>query len=272
MIIGGIKMVVNDIIITSLETINAFDITTGAYLFTLDERQDATIEQTQDSQEITGKQGRKLATLKRNKAVSISGTNGILSGGLLELQTGSKFSDGNVEVMWTDYLTVNNNTATTSWKAIGAAGSEIKELYLKDENGNLTLKKEQAADSPSEGKFTYNPGTKLITFNTSEVADGTEIFVAYKRKISASQLVNDSGKYSEKCMLYVDAIGEDKCAHIYRVQFFIPKADFNGEFSIELGGDQVTHEFSADALSGACGTHGQFFTYTVFGANTADVE
>ena len=39
-------MNINDITITSLETINAFDIVTGAYKFTLDELQNATIAQT----------------------------------------------------------------------------------------------------------------------------------------------------------------------------------------------------------------------------------
>ena len=70
-----------DITITSLETITAFDLVTGEYLFTLDELQDATIAQTQDQSDVTGKNGRKLSTLKRNKAVKISGNNGMVSCG-----------------------------------------------------------------------------------------------------------------------------------------------------------------------------------------------
>lgn len=76
--------------ITSLETITAFDIA-GAYRFTLDELQNAKIANTQDKTDITGKGGRKLNSLKKNKAVVISGTNGLVSGGLLEMQTGSEF-------------------------------------------------------------------------------------------------------------------------------------------------------------------------------------
>ncbi len=99
-------MNIKDITITSLETITAFDVVTGNYKFTLDELQNATIANTQDSTEITGKGGRKLANLKRNKAVTISGTNGLVSGGLLEAQTGGKFETKATDVMWTDYLTV----------------------------------------------------------------------------------------------------------------------------------------------------------------------
>ena len=91
-----------DITITSLETITAFDVVTGNYKFTLDELQSATIANTQDTQEITGKGGRKLANIKRNKAVTISGASGMISGGLLEAQTGSKFNHGPKEVLWAE--------------------------------------------------------------------------------------------------------------------------------------------------------------------------
>ena len=68
-----------DITITSLDTITAFNVTSGNYLFTLDELQNVTLAQGQEQTEITGKQGRKLSTLKRNKTVTVSGTNGLLS-------------------------------------------------------------------------------------------------------------------------------------------------------------------------------------------------
>ena len=80
--------IANDLTITSLETITGFDITTGNFLFTLDELQNATISHTQEKEDITGKQGRKLNSLKKNKGVTVSGTNGMISGGLLELQVG----------------------------------------------------------------------------------------------------------------------------------------------------------------------------------------
>ena len=48
-------MNINDITITSLETINAFDIVTGAYKFTLDELQNATIAQTQEKTKVDDK-------------------------------------------------------------------------------------------------------------------------------------------------------------------------------------------------------------------------
>lgn len=263
-------MNINDITITSLEVITAFDISTGNYKFTLDELQSATIAQSQEQTEITGKQGRKLATLKKNKAVTISGTNGMVSGGLLELQTGGAFETKTTEVLWTDYLTVKSNAANTSYVATGTTGNEIDAVYIKNSDGTLGTVLEQNA-AVSAGKFTYTPDTKALAFNEGDIEDGTEIVVYYKRKIKADVLENMSDTYSGKCTLYIDALAEDKCSNVYRIQFFIPKADFNGEFSFEMGDNQTVHAFEAEALSGACGGSAALWTYTIFGVNAEDI-
>ena len=173
-------MNIKDITITSLETITAFDVVTGNYKFTLDELQNATIANTQDSTEITGKGGRKLANLKRNKAVTISGTNGLVSGGLLEAQTGGKFESKATDVMWTDYLTVASGKASTLYKAVGTTGAEIEALYIRNADGSLSQELTQAS-AAAAGKFAYAPASKAITFHT-DVADGTEVVVYYKRR------------------------------------------------------------------------------------------
>ena len=263
-------MNISDITITSLETINAFDIVTGAFKFTLDELQNATIAQTQEKTDITGKQGRKLNSLKKNKAVTISGTNGLVSGGLLELQVGGEFENKKTTVKWTDYLTVTGNAATTSYKAVGTTGNEIESVYVKNSDGTLGEALTQGA-AAEKGVFTYDPETKGLAFNDGDIADNTEIVVFYMRQIQADVLENLSDNYSGKCALYVDAFAEDKCANVYRIQFYIPKADFNGEFSFEMGDNQTVHAFEAESLAGACGTSGSLWTYTIFGANAEDI-
>lgn len=262
----------NDLTITSLETINAFDIATGAYLFTLDELQNASIANSQEVTEITGKGGRKISQLKRNKSVVVSGTNGMVSGGLIELQTGGTFENKTTEVLWTDYVTVASGAAATNYKAIGTSGAEIEALYVKNADGTLGNKLEQDT-TVAAGKFTYDPSTKALAFHT-DVTEGTEVMVVYKRKITADTVSNISDKYSKKATLYIDAMAEDKCGNVFRVQFFIPKADFSGEFTIEMGDNQTTHDFEAESLAGACGAGsigGLLWTYTIFGANAEDV-
>lgn len=267
---------VSDLTITSIETISAFDVVTGDFKFTLDELQNVTIGQTQEKTAITGKQGRKLNSLKRNKAVTISGANGLVSAGLMELQTGGKFEKKDTTVLWTDYLVVNGKSAKTNYTAVGTAGNEIDKLYVKNSNGTLGQAFEQAAQAEA-GKFAYNPADKTITFDENEqIADGTEIAVFYMRKINANVLENMSDNYSEKATLYVDAFAEDTCNRIYRVQFYIPKADFDGNFDMQMGDNQTVHNFEAESLSGsncAAGTStgGLYWTYTVFSDEDEDV-
>lgn len=264
-------MNIADLAVTSLETITAFDPVSGSYLWTLDELQNATIANSQETTDITGKQGRLLNRLKRNKSVTISGTNGLVSGGLLATQAGSDFEAKDTEVLWTDYLAVNaSHEATTAYKAIGTTGAEIEALYIRNNDGTIGAQLEQDS-AAAAGKFAYDPSTKKLTFNT-DVAEGTEVVVYYKRKISANTVSNISDQYSKKATLYIDAMAEDRCANVYRIQFYVPLADFSGEFSLDLGDNQTTHDFEAVSLASACvsGSSALLWTYTIFGANAED--
>ena len=260
-----------DLAITSIETIHAYDVVTGALHWVLDELQDVSIAQGEEKTDITGKQGRKITSLKRNKTVTVSGTNGVLNSGLIETQTGSEFENKATNVNWSEDLVVNSNSATTTFKAVGTAGAEITGVMVKKSDGTVVMNLEQAATA-AEGKFAYDPETKALTF--SGITDGTEIHVTYDRKILVDTLTDYSDKYSGKEHLYIDAMAEDKCANVYHVQIEIPKADCNGEVTWEMGDNQTVHNFEFEALAGGCGNAskgGALFTWTIFGANAEDV-
>lgn len=260
---------VADFTITSLETIQAFELD-GTPAFVLDELQDATISNTEEKEDITGKGGRKLSSLKKNKAVTISGTNGLISAGLLAAQVGGEFANKtSTPIKWSESVVINSDAAATSFKAVGTAGAEIEALYVKNTDGTLGEKLEQGS-AAGEGVFAYAPTTKALTFEESAYDDGTEVYVVYTRNIAGHVVVNDSEKYSKKMILYIDGLGEDKCGKIYRIQFHVPKADFSGEFEIAMGDTQTVHAFEAESLAGGCGAGGTLWTYTVFDSAAAD--
>ncbi len=255
---------VADLVISTLDKITAYTLA-GDLRFLLDELQDTKIANSQEKSDVTGKQGRKLSSLKKNKGVVISGTNGLVSGGLLEAQTGSKFEHRDATpVHYTDYLTVKNNAATTTHKAVGTAGAEITALYVINDNSIAEKKLTQAATADAD-KFAYAPDTKALTFKEGELADGTRIAVFYNYHVAGDVLSNLSDKFSEKLRLYIDGTAEDKCGNIYHIQFYIPKADFEGNFDLDLGGDQTVHAFEAESLAGGCDGNGSLWDYTVFG-------
>ena len=260
---------VADLAITSVDVIKAYTFA-GEPRFILDELQDAKIANTQEKQDITGKQGRKISSLKRNKAVTVSGTNGLVSAGMMEAQSGGTFENKtSTPVDWTDYLVVTGNKATTEYKAVGATGAEIAAIYIRNTDGTTGDKYTQAA-KVGEKQFTYTPASKEIAFNTGAIEDGTEIIVFYTRNVAGDVLNNNSEKYSEKLKLYVDASAEDKCGNVFHVQFYIPKADFSGDFELSMGDNQAVHAFEAESLAGGCGSGGNLWTFTVFGVNAPD--
>lgn len=269
---------VNDLSITSFETVMACNINGGVFRFMLDEMQSCTINNTQENTNLTGRGGRTIGMLKRNKSVTVSGTNGMVSLGLIEAEVGNAGeSDKVTTVKIPDYIvaTADENgtvTAVTNYVAVGTAGNEIGELHVKDSSGRVIKTLTQDATA-SEGKFAYDPSTKTISFAEGDVAGGAEITVYYKRKIKADVVIeNVSDNFSEKLELYIDAIAEDKCKNEYRVQFFVPYADFSGNFEIAMGDSQTVHSFEATSLASACGNGSStFWTLTVFGANTEDV-
>ena len=259
-----------DLAITSLETVQVYDIQTGAYKFTLDELQSTTIAQNEEETEITGKRGRRITSLKRNKTVTISGTNGLVSAGLLEVQTGGSFVHGASKVAWVDYVTASAAaTAATTYKAVGTAGSEIKGLFEQNADGTLGTEYTQAS-AVAAGKFTYSPSTKAIAFNTGEVPQGTKLVIFYDRSITADTLDCNIEEYAAKAKVYIDALAEDKCGNVYRVQIYIPKADFVGNFSLEFGDNQTVHDFEINALAGGCGDDADLFKITIFSGSAAD--
>ena len=262
------SMTVNDLAITSLETITVFK-ATGEYMFTLDELQNATISQSQESTDITGKAGRKLSTLKRNKTFSLSATNGLVSTGLLAAQSGGELETGAAYVLWTEEVEATSDSATLTYKAVGDTGAEIKHLFVKNSDGTLGNELEQAS-SAAGGKFAYDATNKVITFNSSDFEDGQAFFVIYDRVVTADHLTVDDDISDVKVEIFVDAICEDKCANQFHLQIHIPKADMSAEFSLEMGDNQAVHSFQADALAGKCGAGGNFWEWTVFGINAAD--
>lgn len=260
-----------DLAYTSLETITAFDPVTGALMWTLDELQDCKIANTEDTKDITGKAGRLLNRIKQNKGVTISGNNGLVSGNLMSTQVGGSFETKETTVMYPDYVTVKDNAAVTTYVATGTTGNEIGSIVVQ--NSDNTAGKTLTQDSiVSEGKFTYAPASKTITFYDGEIENGTEIAVYYTRKIQADVLENLSDQYSGKAELYVDGFAEDKCNNVYRIQFHIPRADFSGNFDLDMGSDQTVHAFEASSLSTACGgSSSKLWTYTIYGEDTVDI-
>lgn len=242
---------VNRLSITQIDQITCFN-NANELEFIMDEIQEGSISNTQEKTDITGKGGRKIGSLKKNKAVTVSATNALLVGGALAAQTGSEVEHGNFRVRVTDILAVNGNAATTTQEAVGTAGVEIGVLYQKNANGSLGDRLIQVASNPNTGEFTYDPATKAIAFSSGDLADGTEVVAFYDIEVEAAKISNDSETYSKTLKMYIDVTARDNCDNLYHGQFIIQRADFSGEFDLTVGSDPTVHAISAESLAGGC--------------------
>lgn len=255
------KVDVSKLVITEVAQITAFN-AAGELEFIMDEVQNGSIKNTQEKSDITGRNGRKIASLKKNKAVTVSATNGVLVGGALAAQTGTEVEQGTFKVRITDVMTVNSNKCSTSKTAVGTAGDEIGALYIKNANGSLGTKLEQDATAASD-KFTYDPDTKEIA--VSGIADGTEVVAFYDVEVDSARISNDSEKYSKVLKLYIDVVLQDSCDTEYAGQVIIQRADVSGEFELSLGGDNFAHSFEAESLAGGCTGSTNLWDLIVYG-------
>lgn len=252
---------VSKLIITEVAQITAFN-NAGELEFIMDEVQNGTINNTQEKSDVQGRNGRKIASLKKNKAVTVSATNGVLVGGALAAQTGTEVEQGTFNVRITDVMTVNSNKCTTSKTAVGVTGAEIGTVYIKNANGSLGERLEQDS-AAATGKFAYDPATKELTFDG--MADGTEIVAFYDVEVESARISNDSEKYSKVLKLYIDVVLQDNCDVEYAGQVIIQRADVSGEFELSLGGDSFAHSFEAESLAGGCTGSTNLWDLIVYG-------
>ena len=102
---------------------------------------------------------------------------------VLAIQNGTEVSTGSTDITYYDVIEAGSEGKyVTKFKATGTAGSEIKFVYIVGADG--TYSKEYTQDSvASAGKFTYDSGTKEISFASSDgPAAGDIIACAYTFK------------------------------------------------------------------------------------------
>lgn len=258
----GIIMVNTDkLLLVSIDTITAFN-NAKQLEFILDEIQDATISNTQENTDITGKQGRIIGTLKRNKAVNITGNNGFVVGGAMAAQTGSNVEIGSFTVRVSETLTVSSNTATMEGTPVGVTGAEIGVAYKRNPNGSLEDKHTQDATAATTGTFSYSD--KTLTFYEGDFEDGDEVVIFYDQQVESAKITNDSNTYSKTLKMYIDVTLSDNCDNMYHGQFYIPRADFTGEFDIAMGTDATAQSFAARSLADTCTGKGTLWDLIVW--------
>lgn len=244
----------------SIERVMGFDIRTNECVFVMEDLQNATIANTQDSVEQTGKNGAVLAISDRNKRSTLTAANGMLTDGALAVQIGAAIQKGTLTIG--DHLdtmvTANGTTCVTEFTAQGDVGDEIGTIYKSTTDGSLGQKFTQAA-AVSATEFTYNPATKTIALPTGAFAADESVTAFYSISATgAKRITNDVEKYSATVRLVADVLLEDFCdGKTYLGKFTYPRAKCDGNFDLAFGEDTFVHSFSAQAMYSGCNIGGE---------------
>ena len=255
--------------IASIDSITGFDLSTKECIFILDEIKDATLEGAAETVWSTGKEGRRLSAMKRNKTCSISANNGFIVGGLLAQTIG----DGSPEEDFTSATILmpaferievgSGNTVETAFEAEGTTGSEIAFIYKANKDGSQGAKYPQAATA-SATAFAYDPDDKEITLPTGVFTEGDVVIVFYDYKTKGRKYSNKSDTYAGDVYLVVDVLVKDICdGSLQHSKLVMPKVTIDDNFSFAFGNDMAVQAFRAEANSSICAKNSEYF-YWVF--------
>ena len=257
--------------ISSIDSIVGFDLASRECLFILDEIQDATLEGDAELVWATGREGRRLSALKRNKTCSISANNGFIVGGLLAQTIGdhSPVTDREnptIRIPAFERLGVTNGAtiATTSFVAVGATGNEIGWIYRANRDGSQEQKFPQAAYA-SEAAFAYDPATREITLPIGGAfSEGDMVIVFYEYMTKGRRYTNRSDSYAGDVYLVCDIMVKDVCdGTMQHSKLVMPRVTISDNFSFSFGSDMAVQAFSAEASASICAGESEYF-YWVF--------
>lgn len=254
--------------ITSVETIENYSRTDDTCLCILDEIKNVSLANSEDTTDVTGKNNQALFTIKRNKAVTGSGSSGYISGNLLSLQTGADPVSGKIKFRKREVIkfTDADTSVTLTEDAVGTRGAEILNCIITtvgSESAETTKKYEQAS-SATATKFAYNTTGKVLTLPTETNSKNGTVEVVYEYEKDGASVGNQSGTYGKTTHTFINCLGKNTCDEIYFVQIEIYRCDWNSNFTFDLGGDAVEHPFEFKSLVDKCGGDNKFWDFKVF--------
>lgn len=247
----------NKYIVQTMERLSFFNLEDGTCQFVVDDLQEATMTNEQETVYATGKNGVKIGSADRDKASRISATNGAIVDGVMAAQVGSDVVVGTTIVPkhFFQIETEDGATVKLTLKPIGEEGNEIPYIYKRNADGTVGTPYPIAATA-SANEFSYDPETKSITLPTDVFKTGEQVYMFYDIEVKdAKKITNDEDKFSATGMLIADCWAKDICTEkSYYAKIIYPKAKASGAFELSFGNDPSVQSMEFEALSGGCGT------------------
>ncbi|MCI8997361.1 MAG: hypothetical protein HFI31_07670 [Lachnospiraceae bacterium] len=247
----------NKYIVQNMERLSFFDLANGTCQFVVDDLQEATMTNEQETVYATGKNGVKIGSADRNKASRITATNGSIVDGVMAMQVGSEVVQGTTVVPKHFFMltTADGVSVDIRIKPMGSAGNEIPYIYKRNADGTVGKPYAIGATATAE-TFQYDPTAKKITLPTDVFQAGEVVYTFYDIQVTdARKISNDEDKFSATGMLIADCFAKDICTDkSYYAKIVYPRAKASGNFDLTFGNDPSVQNMEFEALSGGCGS------------------
>ena len=177
---------------------------------------------------------------------------------VMALITGTNASIGAVTVpVNNEVRTVNTNATTSVQTAVGTADAEFVGVYPYNEDGTRGDKLAQVATVTATGEYSYDSGTKTLTFFAGDFNDGEEVTLFYNATTDAeaNTVTNETTTFAKTVRIELDTLVQDACSgEEYAAKLIIFKAKIQGSFAFDLAADGDPAELSVDfeALKASC--------------------
>lgn len=260
-------------IIDSIDMISGFNPETGECTFILDEIKDGTMDNAGEKVYGTGKNGRRIAALNRNKTCTFSCNNGFVVGGALAAQIGQDVEETEksilVPVMETLKVEKSSDSTDTlivktSHTAVGTNGKEISALYKAKKDKTPGEQIEQAAEA-SKAAFSYATSTNVITLPTEGFQAGDLVLVSYEYETTGRKFVNSTDAFPKNCRIVMDIILRDPCnnSSVMHSKLVVPNAAIDPSYSMTFGNEPVVHSFGFESITDVCSADNELW-YWIF--------
>ena len=224
----------------------------GNVIFSLNQIQDLSLNQTSESQEVQDAFGVSIMELMRSKALEASANNAIYDFGLLAAQYGTTKKEVGTKItvpaMETFEVTESKEYSLKHTPTATSVPAAIYEL-----NGDSTLGAKYVKESAaSETAFAYSDGK--ISLPTG-VAVGAEMFVMYEYETeNAIEVVNKANEFAKIGKMSFEILAYDVCEPETKLfgYLILPKFQLSNDFDWSIGGDSQQHAFSGKALVDYC--------------------
>ena len=161
----------------------------------------------------------------------------------MAVQNGTEVVTGSTEITYYDTITVGTSgAASTKFKAVGTAGTEISFVYKVKSDGTYEKSWTQAASADTKGTFAYNASSKAITFaeaDDEKPVEGDILVCAYKFKSAdnAQTIEVNSDGIPDVVLVSAYGIARDICTGELFPAVIEGQAQIDGNWNFDLSAD-----------------------------------